>query len=75
MLYLDRILRSCAEKNIRTVEEIRLERENFKKQNSAGSGGKKQVSAQQYEQRDYSGQDESAEDLMNRLIRRRKTDA
>ena len=31
-----------------------------------------QVTAQQYEQRDYSHEDESAEDLMRRLIARRK---
>ena len=68
MAYLNRILREYAEKGIRTREQIEAERREHQERarNGAASRPGKSVSAQQYEQRDYSGQDESLEEALAR---------
>lgn len=76
MVYLDRILHDCATHGIRTVEAFRngtyAHQPNDK---CAREAGNRKVTAQQYEQRDYSDVQESPEDMMNRLNGGRKPDA
>ena len=69
MNYLDTILRSYAEKGIRTEEQILQDRQERKKQSAAAPAAKavRQVIAQQYSQRDYQGAEESVDEMMNRL--------
>ena len=68
MAYLDKVLRSYAEKGIRTREAAEKERESFR-QTAPASGRKKtaQVPAQNYEQRDYSREMETMDEMMARL--------
>ena len=69
MAYLDSILSAYREKNIRTPEEAEQEQKKMKGaypgQNAAP--GNRQVTAQQYTQRDYSDETESPEEMLARL--------
>ncbi|MBQ9252574.1 MAG: DnaD domain protein [Clostridia bacterium] len=71
MAYLNKILRDYAEKGIRTKEQILLDREQHQAAKPAatapGTRAAKQVIAQQYSQRDYSGPEESMEEVLMRL--------
>jgi len=71
MPYLNKILTDYAARGIRGKEMISRELEDRKarasKESGAASRAGKQVSAQQYIQRDYSGQEESMDDVLNRL--------
>ncbi len=71
MPYLDKILRDYAGRNIRTTEQIRKELEERKRRNAASAGEKpgpgRQIAAQQYSQRDYSGPEETMEEVLARL--------
>ncbi len=76
MNYLDAILRAYAERGIRTEEQIRKAREEFRNQAAQGSArAGKQVLAQQYSQRDYSGPEETMDELVLRLRGGTKADA
>ena len=69
MAYLDSILNSFREKNIRTPEEADKEQIKMKSSFSAGreSAGNRLVTAQQYTQREYSDEAESPEEMLARL--------
>ena len=74
MAYLNRILREYAEKGIRTREQIDADRTNRKEQRNSDRKGKPagKVAAQQYAQRDYSGAQETPEQMMARLMAAQK---
>jgi len=62
MAYMDKILGYWAENNIRTVEEAKRDRQKSGEayQEMTRKSGGKAVGAQQYEQRDYSGEQDEA---------------
>ena len=70
MAYLDRLLRSFHEQGIRTPEEADRERRKTHPEHQPAfpvGGGMRQVTAQQYTQREYTEQQESPEAMLNRL--------
>ena len=69
MAYLNRILKEYAEKGIRTKEQIDAERQAHQERRNGKNapGAAKTVAAQQYAQRDYSGQGENPDDVLERL--------
>ena len=69
MLYLDAVLQAYAKKGIRTKEQIQKEREERKEKGGTDQPAKpvKQVAAQMYSQRDYSGPEETIEEMMKRM--------
>ena len=76
MAYLNRILREYAEKGIRTREQIEEERKRHQERKTAGTARPaKQVIAQQYAQRDYSGAEESLADVLDVLRGEMKANA
>ena len=77
MPYLNSILRDFAGKGIRTREQIQEESRARQKQPRTAAGRKpeRQVAAQNYQQRDYSGQEESMDDVLMRLRGGNGTDA
>lgn len=75
MAYLDKVLRGYAEKGIRTAEAAQKEHETHVTAARQESKPAKQVSAQQYEQRDYSREDESFEEIMQQLLKGESSDA
>ncbi len=78
MLYLDKILRDYAQRDIRGKERISRELEERRKRaarpQGAAAGPGRQLAAQQYVQRDYQGREESMDQVLNRL-REEKPDA
>ncbi len=68
LLYLNKVLEDYARQGIRTPEQMDLDRKNRQKQKPAEKPAK-QVIAQQYAQRDYSGAQETPEEMMARLSR------
>ena len=80
MPYLDKILRDYAERGIRTREQIVREQDERtvrgRKQETDGAGRPRgAVNAQLYGQRDYGGQEESLDEVLNRLKGEKKPDA
>ena len=73
MYYLDSVLRAYAGKGIRTKAQMEEERQARKREGTEKPT--RSVSAQQYAQRDYSGPEESLEDMMKRLGGGKKPDA
>ena len=70
MAYLDRILTTYHEKGIRTPEEAEREAQRMKKEHAEPrEPSLKQVTAQQYIQREYSDEQESPEAMLERLRR------
>jgi len=68
MQYLDKVLRSYAEKGIRTREAAEREHEAHRQESLAAERKRKpDVPAQDYEQRDYSQETETIDDMMARL--------
>ena len=70
MYYLDKVLRTYAQQGVRTKEQMLRARQEWKERGSAQTAAKpaKQVLAQQYSQRDYSGGEESVDEMMKRLM-------
>jgi len=66
MSYLDKVLQTYAEKGIRTRAQVLAERQHAESTSSAPRPGKT-VIAQQYAQRNYSGPEESVEDVLRRM--------
>ena len=77
MAYLNRILRGYAEKGIRTREQMAEERRGHREGKRAGTGQPpaKRVSAQEYEQRDYSQDTETLADVLKRMEGAKEPDA
>lgn len=71
MAYLDKLLRAYAEKGIRTIEAADRERESHQEEmkKNRGTGRQNTLPAQQYEQRDYSEEMETPEEMLARLKR------
>ncbi|MBR7174675.1 MAG: DnaD domain protein [Clostridia bacterium] len=69
MAYLNRILKEYAEKGIRTKAQIDADRQSHQERTGGKNnpGTAKTVPAQQYEQRDYSGQGQNPDDVLDRL--------
>ncbi len=69
MLYLDRLLQTCREKGIQSVQDVEADHQRFLSERTAeqGSAGKRSVTAQQYEQREYERNPESLDQMVQRL--------
>ena len=69
MAYLNKILKEYAEKSIRTKAQIDADRQSHQERTGGKNnpGTAKTVPAQQYAQRDYSGQGQNPDDVLDRL--------
>ena len=69
MAYLDKVLRACAEKGIRTPEAVEAEHQSRLRagRDGAGKPERERNPAQRYPQRDYSREMESMEEMFARL--------
>ena len=77
MAYLNRILTDYAEKGIRTRKQIEADRLTHQERKgiSQSQHTSRTVTAQQYDQRDYSQQRESLAEVLERMEGAMKTDA
>ena len=77
MAYLNRILTDYAQKGIRTQKQIEADRQSHQERKGISQAQRtvRTVTAQQYDQRDYSQQRESLAEVLERMEGAMKTDA